>query len=93
MSDIFLSYAREDQERAKSVVDALKSKGRSVFFDPKIVPGQTWDQMQKDLDAACCVTVQRVRSAVPGNGEGSPDLASIPQHRGRLKSDSRAGPK
>jgi adenylate cyclase len=58
VSDIFLSYAREDRERARRVVDALVSKGWSVFWDPRIVPGETWDDtIQAELAAARCVVV------------------------------------
>jgi TIR domain len=69
VSDIFFSYAREDQAGAKQVVNALESKGWSIFWDPKIVPGQTWDQMlQKELDAARCVIVLWSRYSVRSEG-------------------------
>jgi formylglycine-generating enzyme required for sulfatase activity len=81
MSDIFLSYAREDRARAKPVVDALESKGWSVFWDPKIVPGQTWDEMlQTELDAAYCVIVLWSWDSV--RSEGVSDEAHEGKRRG-----------
>ena len=42
MTDIFLSYAREDLERIQPIVDALKEQGWAVFWDRRIPAGQTW---------------------------------------------------
>jgi hypothetical protein len=58
MSDIFLSYARGDLSRVKPVVDALEAHGWSVWWDPAITPGQTWDDViQAALAEARCVVV------------------------------------
>lgn len=58
MADIFISYAREDGERAKRLAEALEQHGWSVWWDPDIHPGETWDQViERELDAARCVTV------------------------------------
>jgi len=58
MADIFISYAREDGERAKRLAEALEQQGWSVWWDPDIHPGETWDEViERELDAARCVTV------------------------------------
>jgi hypothetical protein len=58
MSDIFISYAREDRDRAKILANALKLQGWSIFWDPDIAPGKTWrDTLAEALEAARCVIV------------------------------------
>ncbi|MET0183015.1 MAG: toll/interleukin-1 receptor domain-containing protein [Caulobacterales bacterium] len=42
MADVFISYAREDGERASKVAHALQAAGMDVFWDSEIPPGQTW---------------------------------------------------
>ena len=42
MADIFLSYAREDLDRA--VAGALETEGWSVFWDRRIPPGQVFEE-------------------------------------------------
>ena len=42
MSDIFLSYANEDRERARLLYSALADHGWSVFWDRAIPAGKTW---------------------------------------------------
>lgn len=58
MPDIFLSYAREDLERAKTLAQALESLGWTVFWDRKIPPGKTWREViGAALDDSRCVVV------------------------------------
>ena len=58
MTDIFLSYAREDLERIQPIVDALKEQGWAVFWDRRIPAGQTWrSYIGKALEDACCLIV------------------------------------
>jgi hypothetical protein len=57
-SDIFVSYAREDQARVASVVTALEARGWSVFWDRRIPAGQTWrSHIGGALEQARCVVV------------------------------------
>ena len=42
-ADIFLSYAHQDIERARSLAEALASQGWSVFWDRHIPPGRTFE--------------------------------------------------
>ena len=56
MADIFLSYVREDLERAKVLVRALEEQGWTVWWDRTLRPGQSFDEIiGKELDAARCV--------------------------------------
>jgi formylglycine-generating enzyme required for sulfatase activity len=45
VSDIFISYASADRSRVKPLVDELKRRGWSVWWDPTILPGETWDDV------------------------------------------------
>ena len=58
MSDIFVSYAREDKRIAKQIVDALKKAGWSVWWDPELQAGEHWDRaIETELANARCVVV------------------------------------
>ena len=58
MSDIFISYAREDLPRVESIVKALEAQGLSVWWDRRILSGEIFDQViDKELAAAKCVIV------------------------------------
>jgi len=58
MADIFISYAREDQERAKKVASAFEAHGWSVWFDQRLLGGQSWDEsIERELTAARRVVV------------------------------------
>jgi len=58
MSDIFISYAREDQHRIRTLANSLKERGWSVWWDPNIKPGQSFDQViERELETAKSVVV------------------------------------
>ena len=58
MTDVFISYASEDRERAREVASALETRGWSVWWDRKIVVGQPFDQViEHELETAKCVVV------------------------------------
>lgn len=58
MSDIFISYSRADRDRAQRLARALGELGFQVWWDRKIPPGKTFDQViQEALDASDCVVV------------------------------------
>ncbi len=65
MSDIFISYARADRHRVKPLVAALQAQDWSVWWDPVILPGKTFDQViEAALDEARCVIVLWSRDSV-----------------------------
>ena len=65
MSDIFISYAKEDRGKAKDIAEALKQQGFSVWWDRSIPPGETFDTVIEDaLDAANCVIVLWSKTSV-----------------------------
>jgi formylglycine-generating enzyme required for sulfatase activity len=58
MADIFLSYAREDLERARRIAGALQAEGWSVFWDRRIPPGGTYeDNLGKQIKESRVVVV------------------------------------
>jgi hypothetical protein len=65
MSDIFLSYATADRDRAKSLAHALERQGWSVWWDRKIPPGRTFDEViEEAIKAARCVIVMWSETSV-----------------------------
>lgn len=65
MPDIFISYAREDEDRIKELADTLKQRGCSVFWDRTVPPGQTWrSHIGDSLNSAKCVIVAWSRYSV-----------------------------
>lgn len=57
MSDIFLSYAREDLERVRPLAEALQAQGWSVWWDRSIAVGQTFDEVIEQELRACRAVV------------------------------------
>ncbi len=58
MSDIFISYKREEQPEARKLADALEKKGWSVWWDPKLRAGEHFDDaIERALNDAKCVIV------------------------------------
>lgn len=58
MSEIFLSYARGDESRARLVAEALKRDGLDVWWDRHIPPSETWaDVIESAIDESSVVVV------------------------------------
>jgi TolB-like protein/Tfp pilus assembly protein PilF len=58
MSDIFLSYAREDRAQVGPLVEALQQAGFSVWWDDNLDPGAHFDKvLEQELKSAACVVV------------------------------------
>jgi len=58
MIDIFISYARGDRARAQMLAAELEQEGYCIWWDPKIPPGKTFDEViEEALDEAKCIVV------------------------------------
>lgn len=58
MPDIFLSYNREDQQKAKLIANALAEEGFDVWWDTILRAGQTYDEVtERQLHASRAVVV------------------------------------
>lgn len=58
MSDIFISYKREEQAVARNLANALERQGWSVWWDPKLRAGEHFDDViETALQEAKCVIV------------------------------------
>ena len=58
MSDIFISYARDDEARARELASALTRFGWSVWYDRALIPSEEFDErIERELDSARCVIV------------------------------------
>jgi TIR domain len=58
MSEIFISYKREEQPLARRLADALEGEGWTVWWDPKLRAGEHFDDViEKALNEAKCVIV------------------------------------
>ena len=83
MTDIFISYASEDRDRAGRIASMLESCGWSVWWDRKIVVGQAFDKtIEDELEAAKCVIV--LWSQVSIDSEWVKNEAAVAADRGVL---------
>jgi len=57
MADVFISYAREDREKAEHIARGLGAMGLDVFWDTDIPPGQTWADYIETKLTACNVVI------------------------------------
>src|SRR6516165_2271085 len=65
MSQIFISYAREDRSRVEPLVRALEQWGWFIWWDQIADPGKLFDEViQAQLDEAQCVIVVWTRHSV-----------------------------
>ena len=65
MSDIFISYAREDKTKAQLMAKVLEERGWSVWWDPSVRIGGKFDQIIKTaLDEAKCAVVLWSKASV-----------------------------
>ena len=58
MSDIFISYKREDQTKARTLAESLEGAGWSVWWDPQLRAGEHFDEViERELSNAKCIIV------------------------------------
>jgi hypothetical protein len=85
MTDIFLSYKREDEARVAPIVEGLQSAGLSVWWDRDISGGESWRQsISEQLKAARCAIVVWSEISVGPLGEFVQDEAKRAKARGVL---------
>lgn len=59
MTDVFISYAREDREVASRLATRLEAERWTVFWDPNVLPGEEWRKVIETAvrDARCVVVL------------------------------------
>ena len=58
MSDVYISYKREDRDRVQALAVALQGAGFGVWWDRDLEGGANWRaRMEEELNAARCVIV------------------------------------
>jgi len=70
MTDVFLSYKREDEARVAPIVEGLRGAGLSVWWDREISGGEAWRRsISEQLETARCVIVVWSEASVGPQGE------------------------
>ncbi len=65
MADIFVSYASEDREKVRSLVESLEMQNWTVWWDRQISPGEGFaDEIDRQIQDAACVVVIWSKSSV-----------------------------
>lgn len=58
MTDVFISYASGDRDRAREIANVLSARGLSVWWDRNIKAGQAFDEViERELETATSVVV------------------------------------
>ncbi len=84
MSDVFLSYKREDRDRVRPLVDALVAEGLRVWWDVQIEGGAAWrETIRANLDTASCVIVVWSHGSTGPEGHFVQDEAARALRRGK----------
>lgn len=77
MSDVFLSYKREDELRVSRLVNALQKHGLSVWWDRYLPGGEPWREgIETELAAAKCVVVVWTEASTGPKGQFVRDEAA-----------------
>lgn len=85
MSDVFLSYKREDVERVQWLQEALVATGVTVFWDRDLSGGEQWQaRLEEELAGAACVIVVWSEKSVEPEGDFVRDEARRARARGVL---------
>ena len=78
MTDIFISYASEDRDRARTIASALQARGWSVWWDRDIKTGQAFDQaIEHELDTAKRVVVLWSKDSIASDWVKSEAAAAL----------------
>jgi len=83
MTDVFISYASEDRDRAAQLASALGAFGWSVWWDRKIITGQAFDHaIERELENAKSVIVLWSKHSI--GSEWVKNEAAVASERGVL---------
>lgn len=83
MSDVFISYAREDRERAREIAQLIEERGFNVWWDRDLVPGESYTEViETELDQAHAVIV--LWSEFSRKSHWVRDEAAVGRDRNRL---------
>lgn len=65
MSDLFISYASADREKARLIARVFEERGHSVWWDRTIPPGREFDEViQEAIERAKCAIVLWSKTSV-----------------------------
>jgi hypothetical protein len=65
VSDVFLSYSRDDLSSAALVARALEAAGLTVFWDQRLSAGDVWDELiEREANTSRCIVVLWSRRSV-----------------------------
>ena len=68
MTDIFISYSRNDRERVRIMAEALEKEGFDVWWDPEIPPGESFSAViDEQLKNSACIIAVWSNSSVTSN--------------------------
>lgn len=85
MSDVFISYKREDEPRVGRLVQALEKAGLNLWWDRGLPGGESWrGNIQGALDSAKCVVVAWTHESTSPAGDFVRDEAGQAKARGIL---------
>ncbi len=85
MSDVFISYKREDEKRVSRLVKALEDEGFSIWWDRDMAAGNSWQvQIETALRNAKCVVVVWTETSVSPAGDFVRDEARLAESLGTL---------
>ena len=80
-SDIFISYAHEDRDKARALANVLVARGWKVWWDRKIAPGEAFDEViggAQTLQVRHRVVVGSFSHAVGENNPQGGQAGSVP---------------
>jgi hypothetical protein len=83
MSDVFISYARQEAPRAEQLARALQAAGFSVWWDHQMAAGATWaNSIEQALNDARCIVVMWSANSV--KSDWVLDEAAYAREEGKL---------
>ena len=83
MADVFVSYARDDEPKARQLAKTLTAHGWDVWWDRRITPGHDFSEViQHQLEHAACVVVLWSRASIAS--EYVRDEATVAKERAAL---------